>query len=137
MNSVSSSPPKAWVALVTGARGGIGWERLASLRAGGRRAAAAGRDADTLAGVEADAYIAADTTTPERAASAVTACRAQLGGAPSLLAHCVGSTLIAPLHRCTAALLHCCTVAPRRRFARCYASISTDPCSCCQRGLKA
>lgn len=90
------------IALVTGARGGIGREVVAQLRASGHRVAAVGRDAESLASVTADAYIAADTPTPEGAASAVAACKDQLGGAPSLLAHCVGSTLIAPLHRSTA-----------------------------------
>lgn len=87
------------IALVTGARGGIGREVVAKLRASGHLVAAVGRDAGSLATVPADAYIAADTTTPEGAAAAVAACREQLGGAPVLLAHCVGSTLIAPLHR--------------------------------------
>ncbi|MFG5409815.1 SDR family oxidoreductase [Piscinibacter sakaiensis] len=68
---MSESHPPAPVALVTGARGGIGR--------------------------------AVDTTTPEGAAAAVAACRAQLGEPPALLAHCVGSTLIAPLHRSTPA----------------------------------
>jgi NAD(P)-dependent dehydrogenase (short-subunit alcohol dehydrogenase family) len=57
-----------------------------------------GRDADRLADVEATLRIAADTTTPEGAALAVSACQEALG-APTLLAHCVGSSLIAPLHR--------------------------------------
>jgi NAD(P)-dependent dehydrogenase (short-subunit alcohol dehydrogenase family) len=87
------------VALVTGARGGIGRAVVAQLRAQGHRVAAVGRDADKLAEVEAPARIAADTTTPEGAAAAVAACWSILGGAPTLLAHCVGSTLIAPLHR--------------------------------------
>lgn len=91
------------IALVTGARGGIGREVTARLRAAGHRVAAVGRDATTLADVPADAHIAADTTTPEGAAAAIAACKAQLGAAPALLAHCVGSTLIAPLHRSTAA----------------------------------
>jgi NAD(P)-dependent dehydrogenase (short-subunit alcohol dehydrogenase family) len=90
------------IALVTGARGGIGREVVAQLRASGHRVAAVGRDAESLAWVTADAHIAADTTTPEGAAAAVAACKDQLGGAPSLLAHCVGSTLISPLHRSTA-----------------------------------
>ena len=90
------------IALVTGARGGIGREVVARLRTSGYRVAAVGREADTLAAVEADAHIAADTTTPEGATAAVAACRAQLGSVPSLLAHCVGSTLIAPLHRSAA-----------------------------------
>ena len=90
------------IALVTGARGGIGREVVAQLRASGHLVAAVGRDAESLASVAADAHIAADTTTPEGAAAAVAACKDLLGGAPSLLAHCVGSTLIAPLHRSTA-----------------------------------
>lgn len=87
------------IALVTGARGGIGRELLPRLRAQGMLVAAVGRRADALAGLDADACIAADTTTPEGAAAAVEQCKAQLGAAPTHLAHCVGSTLIAPLHR--------------------------------------
>ncbi len=86
-------------ALVTGARGGIGRELVAQMRASGHRVAAVGRDAATLGSVPADAHIAADVTTPEGAAAALAACREQLGSVPRLLAHCVGSTLIAPLHR--------------------------------------
>ncbi|MFS8063946.1 MAG: SDR family NAD(P)-dependent oxidoreductase, partial [Luteimonas sp.] len=102
MNSTSANAAGSRIALVTGARGGIGREVVARLRASGLRVAAVGRDAEALAAVEAEAHIAADTTTPEGAAAAIAACREQLGGAPSLLAHCVGSTLIAPLHRSTA-----------------------------------
>ena len=91
------------VALVTGARGGIGAEVVARLRATGHRVAAVGRDAASLASIEADAHVAADTTTPEGAAAAIEACREQLGSAPVMLAHCVGSTLVAPLHRTSAA----------------------------------
>jgi len=102
MNATFSSPSDPRIALVTGASGGIGREVVARLRASGHRVAAVGRDADTLAVVDADAHITADTTAPEGAVAAITACRVQLGGAPSLLAHCVGSTLIAPPHRSTA-----------------------------------
>jgi NAD(P)-dependent dehydrogenase (short-subunit alcohol dehydrogenase family) len=87
------------VALVTGARGGIGSALVARLRGRGLRVAAVGRDADALAGIPCEARIPADTTTPEGAAAAFAACREQLGAAPSLLAHGVGNTLIAPLHR--------------------------------------
>lgn len=87
------------IALVTGARGGVGRALVARLRARGLRVAAVGRDLATLANVPAEAHIAADTTTPEGAAAAFEACRAQLGAGPSWLAHAVGSTLIAPLHR--------------------------------------
>jgi len=91
------------VALVTGARGGIGAEVVARLRSSGHRVAAVGRDAASLAAVEADAHLAFDTTTPEGAAAAINACRSEFGAPPALLAHCVGSTLIAPLHRTNAA----------------------------------
>lgn len=87
------------IALVTGARGGIGRALVARLLSRGMLVAAVGRDMATLADVPADAHIAADTTTPEGAAAAFAACREQLGAAPSWLAHAVGSTLIAPLHR--------------------------------------
>ena len=78
------------IALVTGARGGIGRALVARLRARGLRVAAVGRDAATLAELLAEARIAADTTTPEGAAAAFAACREQLGAAPSWLAHCCG-----------------------------------------------
>ena len=68
------------IALVTGARGGIGREVTARLRASGHRVAAVGRDAATLAEVESDAHIAADTTTAEGAAHAIAQCIAE-GGA--------------------------------------------------------
>lgn len=87
------------LALVTGARGGIGRELVARLRRDGHRVAAVGRDAASLSSVPADAHVVADTTTPEGAAAAVQGCVQQLGGSPALLAHAVGSTLIAPLHR--------------------------------------
>jgi NAD(P)-dependent dehydrogenase (short-subunit alcohol dehydrogenase family) len=87
------------IALVTGASGGIGRALAHQLHAQGIRIAAVGRDADRLAGVDATLRIVADTTTPEGAALAIAACQEALGAAPALLAHCVGSTLIAPLHR--------------------------------------
>ena len=93
------NPSRNLVALVTGARGGIGTQVLARLRGAGHRVAAVGRDASTLAAVEADAHLVFDTTTPEGAGETIAACRSELGTAPTLLAHCVGSTLIAPLHR--------------------------------------
>jgi len=87
------------IALITGASGGIGRALASQLHAEGCRVAAVGRDASRLADVEAAVRIAADTTTPEGAALAMAACQEALGAAPTLLAHCVGSTLIAPLHR--------------------------------------
>jgi NAD(P)-dependent dehydrogenase (short-subunit alcohol dehydrogenase family) len=102
MNTTASHPAER-ITLVTGARGGIGRALVERLRRDGHRVAAVGRDATTLADVTADAHIAADTTTPEGAAAAIAACRELLGAAPGGLAHCVGSTLIAPLHRTSAA----------------------------------
>ncbi|ALT77986.1 SDR family NAD(P)-dependent oxidoreductase [Paucibacter sp. KCTC 42545] len=99
MTSTTTSSSSSHIALITGARGGIGRALLAQLRAAGHRVAAVGRDGATLADLEADAHICADTTTPEGAAAAISACSEHLGGPPTLLAHCVGSTLIAPLHR--------------------------------------
>jgi NAD(P)-dependent dehydrogenase (short-subunit alcohol dehydrogenase family) len=87
------------IALITGASGGIGRALARQLHAQGCQVAAVGRDAGRLADVQATVRIAADTTTPEGAALAVAACQEALGAAPTLLAHCVGSTLIAPLHR--------------------------------------
>ena len=94
------------IALVTGARGGIGREVVALLRAQGVRVAAVGRDAHTLATVGADAHIVADTASPDGGVTAIAQCKQILGNVPSLLAHCVGSTLIAPLHRSTAQQVH-------------------------------
>lgn len=91
------------IALVTGASGGIGRELSAQLRAAGHRVAAVGRDLETLANVDADARLPVDVGSPEGAAAAIVACTEQLGAAPSLLAHCIGTTLIAPLHRTSAA----------------------------------
>jgi NAD(P)-dependent dehydrogenase (short-subunit alcohol dehydrogenase family) len=87
------------VALITGASGGIGRALAARLQAEGCRVAAVGREAARLADVPADCRIAADTTTPEGVALALAACREAMGAVPTRLAHCVGSTLIAPLHR--------------------------------------
>ncbi|WP_293996859.1 SDR family NAD(P)-dependent oxidoreductase [Sphaerotilus sp.] len=87
------------LALVTGARGGIGQQVCQRLRDAGVTVAAVGRGGEGLLQVPADLHIAADTSTPEGAALAIAACREAFGVVPTQLAHCVGSTLIAPLHR--------------------------------------
>ncbi|NDY90455.1 SDR family NAD(P)-dependent oxidoreductase [Ideonella livida] len=96
---MSTSSP---LLLVTGARGGLGQALLHRARRLGWTVAACGRDPQALQGLPADLLIGADVTQAEGAASAVAACRQQLGRAPDRLAHCVGSTLVAPLHRTTA-----------------------------------
>lgn len=90
------------IVLITGASGGIGRVLARQLHNQGLRVAAVGRDAERLADVDATLHITADTTTPEGAALAVATCQETLGASPSMLAHCVGSTLIAPLHRTSA-----------------------------------
>ena len=89
----------AGVALVTGASGGIGRAVAEQLRKAGHRVIVAGRDLQTLRTLQADSHVVADTTTPAGAALAIGASIESLGQPPDLLAHCVGSTLIAPLHR--------------------------------------
>lgn len=90
------------IALVTGASGGIGRALSAQLQADGCRVVVVGRDAGRLAELPAALRLAADTTTPEGAAQAIDGCRQALGAAPTLLAHCVGSVLIASLPRTSA-----------------------------------
>ncbi len=87
------------IAIVTGASGGIGRVLVERLRARGIKVAAVGRDLSRLKEVAADLHIEADTTTPQGASHAVDICTSQWGLAPSLMAHVVGSTLVAPLHR--------------------------------------
>jgi NAD(P)-dependent dehydrogenase (short-subunit alcohol dehydrogenase family) len=86
-------------ALITGGAGGIGCALALRLQARGVRVAVTSRDPARLEGAAADLSIAADATTPEGIAQTLAACQARWGGPPQLLAHCIGSTLIAPLHR--------------------------------------
>lgn len=86
------------IVLITGASGGIGRALAQQLRLRDWRIAAVGRDADTLAALQADARIVADLTEPGEAQEAINACT-ELIGAPSHLAHMMGSTLAAPFHK--------------------------------------
>ncbi len=88
--------------LITGARGGIGRALAKRLHAAGWLVAAVGRELEALEQVPAALRMAADVTTPAGASHAVQACSDAWGTPPSHLAHCVGSTLIGPLHRASA-----------------------------------
>lgn len=85
--------------LVTGASGGIGRELCAQLISAGHRLAVAGRDLTKLNDLGAEVTIEADCTTAEGAKGMLDAATAELGEAPYSLAHCVGNTLLTPLHR--------------------------------------
>ncbi|MFM8898901.1 MAG: SDR family NAD(P)-dependent oxidoreductase [Burkholderiales bacterium] len=87
------------IVMITGASGGMGRALARQLHAQGHQVVAVGRDAARLTDVDAAVRISADTTTPEGATLAFATCLEALGAAPAGLAHCVGSTLIAPLHR--------------------------------------
>jgi NAD(P)-dependent dehydrogenase (short-subunit alcohol dehydrogenase family) len=93
------SPLDSPSVLITGASGGIGRVLAARLQERAWRVAVVGRELARLEAVPAELRIVADVTTPEGAAQALQACRAAWGQAPQHLAHAVGSTLIAPLHR--------------------------------------
>jgi NAD(P)-dependent dehydrogenase (short-subunit alcohol dehydrogenase family) len=92
-DSLNNAHPSACT-LVTGASGGVAQALLAQLAAAGLPALGASRQA-------AQDWVEADTTQPAGAKAAVAACIERFGGL-SGVAHCVGSTLIAPLARTSA-----------------------------------
>lgn len=90
------------IVVITGARGGIGRALVAELAVrGGLRIVGVSRDAAALADLPLALAVQADCTTAEGAAEVFAQCKEVLGAAPTLMAHCVGSTLIAPMHRTT------------------------------------
>ncbi len=97
------------IALITGGAGGLAQSLVRVLSNDGWRLAVAGRDGQRLE----EAYgggalcIEADVSDPDGARLAIDTCVKQLG-VPSALANCVGTTLISPLHRTTAAQYHAC-----------------------------
>ncbi len=92
-------PHESETALITGGAGGIGQALALRLQARGVRVAVTSRDPARLETAAGDLRLALDATTPEGIAQALATCQATWGGPPRLLAHCIGSTLIAPLHR--------------------------------------
>lgn len=85
--------------LITGASGGVARALAVRLRASGHRLALAGRDPQRIERAPADVVIAADVSTVAGAEHAVAAAAEAFGEAPAMLAHCVGSSLIAPIGR--------------------------------------
>lgn len=100
------------IALVTGAGGGVGRALVEELRREGWMVAPVGRNRERLqAALGATApCIEADVSTPEGARAAVEQCQQQVG-LPTALAHCAGTTLLAPLHRTPAEQYRACLTA--------------------------
>ena len=86
------------IVMVTGASGGIGRALAGRLHAAGHTVVAVGRDAQRLADVAAGLRVVAETTQAAQAQQAMREC-VQAVGVPTALAHLVGNTLIAPVHR--------------------------------------
>ena len=87
-------------ALITGASGGVARALAARLRMRGyHRLALVGRDATRIAAEPGDVVIVADVSTFQGATQAIAAATDVLGKPPTVLAHCVGSSLIAPIAR--------------------------------------
>ncbi len=97
--------------VITGASGGVAQALAAILRARGDRCVLISRDVSKLSPEAGDICIAADVSTQAGAQQAFTAVKAQLSGAPDALAHCAGSTVIAPIGRTTEAQFQGCMAA--------------------------
>jgi NAD(P)-dependent dehydrogenase (short-subunit alcohol dehydrogenase family) len=104
--------------VVTGATGGVSRALLQAIEPSTYRVALVGRDRSRLdalmaglpKGLQAVA-IEADVSRPEGAQAAFAEATEQLGEAPTHLAHCAGTTLLAPLHRTTDAQYRDCLAA--------------------------
>ena len=104
--------------VVTGATGGVGRALLHAIEPSAYRVALVGRDRNRLDAVMADlpkglqaVAVEADVSVPEGAQAAFAEATEQLGEAPTHLAHCAGTTLLAPLHRTTDAQYRNCLAA--------------------------
>ncbi|GAB5560800.1 MAG: SDR family oxidoreductase [Synoicihabitans sp.] len=85
--------------LVTGASGGIGSALCSQLSAAGHTVIAASRDLDRLADTEAAHKIQGDCTSEEGTRELFEKATEAVGDSPFGLAHCLGNTLLTPLHR--------------------------------------
>ncbi|MFZ0107034.1 MAG: SDR family oxidoreductase [Thiobacillus sp.] len=100
--------------LITGASGGLGRALARRLEQEGCWLALAGRDEARLRAAHPDSdhpLIVGDTSTADGAASVLQQCQQQYGQPPDALAHCVGSIVVAPLHRTTPEQYRACMAA--------------------------
>jgi NAD(P)-dependent dehydrogenase (short-subunit alcohol dehydrogenase family) len=110
--------------LISGASGGVAQALAQRLRARGDTLVLVSRDAGRLDGQDAALRISADCTTPEGALSAFTQAREALGAPVDGFAHCIGSTLIAPLSRTRPEQLRdCLSINVESAFHTCQAYI--------------
>lgn len=99
------------VVLITGASGGLGRAVARALSLDGWRVARVSRSRERLLATEFETLdIEADASRPEGAAAALATCKAHFG-VPTALAHCAGTTLLAPLHRTTPDQFRSCLAA--------------------------
>ena len=92
-------------ALITGASGGLARALARRLRAQQWRLVLVSRHLDALhPESEDDVLIEADVSQPDGAKLVFDSLQERCGAPPKALAHCAGSTLIAPIHRTTDAL---------------------------------
>ena len=85
--------------LITGARTGIGRALALKLLSEGQSVAVVSRDPSSLGDLNPTLTVQADPTDAAGVAHAFAACLEKFEGPPAYLAHCVGNTLIAPIHR--------------------------------------
>ncbi len=95
------------VVVVTGASGGLGRAAVAALQADGWRVCRVTRDRHALPPAGDTLDVEADVSRPGGAQAALEACAGGLG-IPTGLAHCAGSTLLAPLHRTSVEQFRAC-----------------------------
>jgi NAD(P)-dependent dehydrogenase (short-subunit alcohol dehydrogenase family) len=101
---VTVAPAEDPVVLITGAAGGLGRTLFRRMEQDRCRLALAGRDLERLRVAfpgTSDPLLVGDVSTAEGAEDILAQCTERFGRPPDALAHCVGSVLVAPLHRTT------------------------------------
>jgi NAD(P)-dependent dehydrogenase (short-subunit alcohol dehydrogenase family) len=99
------------IVLITGAAGGLGNALTRRLSEAGWSAVLVSRDLarlEALSRIEGTVVVEADVGEPDGAKNAIAEATERLGRSPDALAHCAGTTLIAPLHRTRAEQYQAC-----------------------------